>query len=331
MSAIQSSRARARRRLLVACAVLALLSALAALVTRGWPLRWRASAVPPALASNSAPATRNGAAVSPVPATEPVASAATAAVHEAEELPVTARTALRVCSDANNLPFSNARGEGFENRIAALLAESLGLELAYTYWPERRGFLKNTLLARRCDVVMGIPSDAERVLPTRPYYRSTYVFVYSPRGPTPQSLDAPALRSLRIGVPLVGDDGANPPPVMALAQRKIVDNLRGYSVYGDYSEESPPSRLIQAVRAGEVDIAIAWGPLAGYYARKSAPKLRIRPLAETEAPPGQRFRFDISMAVRRGDTQLRDGIERFLVERRGDIARILDAFGVPRV
>ncbi len=236
---------------------------------------------------------------------------------------------LRVCADANNLPFSNQRGIGFENKLAEMLARDLGAELHYTWAPQRRGFLRNTLNAKRCDVVMGVPKDLDALLTTQPYYRSSYVFVYGPGAPHIRSLDAPGLHALRIGVPLVGDDGANPPPVLALASRQLIPNLHGYSVYGDYSADSPPSELIRALRRGEIDIALAWGPLAGYYAASSEPKLELAVIPESEAPPGLRFSFKMSLGVRRGDTALQAELNRWLIRRSKEIRALLRAYSVP--
>jgi mxaJ protein len=238
---------------------------------------------------------------------------------------------LRVCADPNDMPFSNQREEGFENRLASLVAQALGRKVKYTFWPQRRGFLRLTLNAHECDVVMGVPVGTERVLTTRPYYRSSYVFVYGPRAPRVRSLDAPELRSLRIGVPVVGDDGANPPPIIALVARGLVDRLRGYSVYGDYREEGPSAGVIRAVRTGEVDLAIAWGPLAGYYARRGDPALAIRAVSERDAPPGQRFKFELAMAVRKDEAALRDRLDRVLASHAKPIAALLDSYGVPRL
>jgi mxaJ protein len=143
---------------------------------------------------------------------------------------------LRVCADPNNLPFSNRKGEGFENHLAQLIAGELDATVRYTWFPQRRGFIRNTLAADSCDVIMGIPEHSERVLTTRPYYRSTYVFVSrKDRGLKIRSFDDPALRKLKIGVQLIGDDYHNTPPVHALSRRGIVGNLVGYSVYGDYT------------------------------------------------------------------------------------------------
>ena len=237
---------------------------------------------------------------------------------------------LRVCADPNNLPFSNRRREGFENRLADLIAGELGDTVRYTWQPQRRGFLRNTLNAQACDVVMGMPQGSDRVLTTRPYYRSSYVFVSrKDRHLTVRSLDDPVLRRLRIGVQLVGDDYANTPPVHALSRRGIVKNLVGYSVLGDYSQQNPPARIIDAVIARDVDVAVAWGPLAGYFAKKSPIPLALVPVSPQVDPPGLRFAFDISLAVRTDDTVRMKEIERILDRRRADIHRILRDYGVP--
>jgi mxaJ protein len=238
---------------------------------------------------------------------------------------------LRVCSDPNNLPFSNERGEGFENRLAQLIGSELNAAVRYTWWPQRRGFIRNTLAAGKCDVIMGITHGAERVLTTRPYYRSSYVFVYrKDRHLKIRSLDDPALRTLRIGVQLVGDDYANTPPVHALSRRGIVGNLVGFSVFGDYSEPNPPARIIDAVVAKKVDLAIAWGPLAGYFAKRSGTDLEIVPVSPVEDPPRLRFVFDISLAVRPSDRALRQELEGVLEKKAGEIDRILADYGVPQ-
>lgn len=138
---------------------------------------------------------------------------------------------LRVCADPNNLPFSNRAGQGFENRIAELLADELGRELRYTWWPQRRGFIRKTLRAGDCDLVIGVPAQFELVDTTGAYYRSSYVFVTrSDAEDRPTSLDDESLRSMRIGVHAIGDDYANIPPVEALAQRGVRDQIRGYSI-----------------------------------------------------------------------------------------------------
>jgi mxaJ protein len=182
---------------------------------------------------------------------------------------------LRVCADPNNLPFSNDRLGGFENKIATLIAEELRADVTYTWWAQRRGFVRNTLKANDCDLVAGTAQGPPMLAPTKPYYRSTYVFVTRRGTPEITSLDDPALRSLKIGVHLIGDDGFNVPPAHALAERGIVANVRGYPIYGDYRDPNPPARLIEAVSSGVIDIAIAWGPLGGYFAALQNPPLRV--------------------------------------------------------
>lgn len=239
---------------------------------------------------------------------------------------------LRVCADPNNLPFSNQREEGFENRLAELIATEMGSTVRYTWWPQRRGFVRNTLAAGKCDLVMGMTFGAERVLTTRPYYRSTYVFVFrKDRHLAVKSLDDPALRTLRIGVQLVGDDYANTPPVHALSRRGIVGNLVGFSVFGDYSQENPPARVIDAVISRDVDLAVAWGPLAGYFAKHSPAPLEIVPVLPAVDPPGLHFAFDISLAVRTSDVAFKEQLEGILQRRRSDVDRLLRNYGVPLV
>ena len=176
---------------------------------------------------------------------------------------------LRVCADPNNLPFSNDKGEGFENKIVELIARDLDATVVYTWWAQRRGFVRNTLRAQECDLWPGIASGVEMVAATHPYYRSTYVFVTrSDRHLDISSFDDPRLRTLTIGVQMVGNDAMNTPPAHALARRGIVENVRGYMLYGDYSRPNPPAEIIDAVAREEIDLAAVWGPLAGYFAAK---------------------------------------------------------------
>ena len=239
---------------------------------------------------------------------------------------------LRVCADPNNLPFSNQRGEGFENKIAELLAHDLGERVEYTWWAQRRGFFRNTLKAGLCDVVIGLPSGFEMALTTKPYYRSTYVFLYrKDRGLSVNSLDDPLLKSLRIGVQIVGDDQSNAPPAHALTRRHIVTNVKGYTLYGDYSRENPPARIVDAVENRDIDLAIVWGPLAGYFAKQSRVPLEVVPVSPQIDQPFLPFVFDISMGVRREDQDLRDQLEQILDNRRAEIDQILADYRVPRV
>jgi mxaJ protein len=234
---------------------------------------------------------------------------------------------LRVCADPNNLPFSNVRGEGFENALAQLVAHELGRSVAYTWWPQRRGFLKNTLRADRCDVVIGMPLGSERVALTRPYYRSGYVFVTRAGAHPPQSFDDPALADARIGLHAIGDDYANVPPAAALARRGLVGHVTGYPIYGDYSQPNPPLGLIDALANGDIDVAIAWGPLAGYAAKRARVPLRVTPVPAAE--PG--MTFAIAMAVRPDDKALVAALDRVLAHDQRAIARVLDRFGIPQL
>jgi len=238
---------------------------------------------------------------------------------------------LRVCADPDNLPFSNARGEGFENRVAEVLARELGLALRYTWWAQRRGFVRQTLGTGTCDVLLGVPEGFERARLTRPYYASTYVFAWRRGdGPAVRSLDDPALRRVRVGVQLIGNDGTNTPPAHALARRGIVDNVRGYTVYGSSTTAEPPGRILTALAAGEIDVALVWGPLAGYFAPRQAVAIELAPVTPALDPPGLRFVFAIAAGVRKDDTALGERLDAALAARRAEIDAILDAYGVPR-
>jgi mxaJ protein len=238
-----------------------------------------------------------------------------------------------VCSDPNNLPYSNQAGEGFENRIAELIAEELDARLSYTWWPQRRGFVRETLREKKCDLVMGVPGSFELVLATRPYYRSTYVFLTRrDRGLSLRSLDDPALRQLRIGVHTIGDDYNNSPPAHALTKRGFAgDRVVGYSVYGDYNDPHPTSRLIEAVAEEEVDAAIVWGPIAGYFAARQDAELEMTPVSPQIDLPFLPFVYDIALGVRRDDEEFHAELEQVLERRRADIQKILDEYHVPRV
>jgi len=239
---------------------------------------------------------------------------------------------LRVCADPNNLPFSNRARQGFENRLAELVADKLHATVRYTWWAQRRGFVRHTLGAGRCDLVMGMPASDDRVLTTRPYYSSTYVFLSRrSAGPPVTSLDDPRLRRLRIGLHFIGDDYHNTPAAAALARRGIVRNLVGYSIYGDYSQPNPPARLVEAVARGDVDVAVVWGPFAGYFGPRTGVPLVSAPVKPAIDARGIPFVFAISAAVRKGDTVLRREVDAALSQARPQVAAVLKRYGVPVV
>ncbi len=237
---------------------------------------------------------------------------------------------LRVCADPNNLPFSNDRREGFENRIAELLAHDMGTTVQFSWRPQMRGFVRKGLKAGACDVYMGVPAGFGPLLTTKPYYRSTYVIVYRTGSRVHvRSLDDSALHSLKVGVHMIGDDYQNTPPAQALAARGIVNNVRGYPIVGDLSKPNPQAEILRALERGEIDVAIVWGPFAGYFAKRSPTPLTIVPVTPTRDRYGQTFAFDIAMGVGRSDTALARTLDSLLVRERPAIHRILSEYGVP--
>jgi mxaJ protein len=239
---------------------------------------------------------------------------------------------LTACADPNNLPFSNKAGQGFENKLAQMIAADLHARLEYVWWAQRRGYVRNTLSERKCDFWPGIGSNVETVATSRPYYRSTYMFVTrSGDRLDGLTLDDPRLRTVRIGVQLVGDDATNTPPAHALARRGIVGNVRGFMLYGDYAKPDPPAEIVRAVERGDIDVALAWGPLAGYFAARSPVPLRLEPvtpwLADTQWP----MQFDISVGVQKDDQALLKQVDQVLAKRSADIRTLLTRYHVPVV
>jgi quinoprotein dehydrogenase-associated probable ABC transporter substrate-binding protein len=238
---------------------------------------------------------------------------------------------LRVCADPNNLPFSNAAGEGFENKLIQIVASDLGKTVRYTWWAQRRGNVRETLNAGRCDVIPGVASSLEMLATTRPYYRSTYVaLTRADRGLAIRSFDDPHLRKLKIGVQLIGDDGSNTPPAHALSRRGHIENIRGYTVYGDYSTQAPQREIVDAVVRGEVDIAFVWGPVAGYFAKQAGAKLKVIATPSFDTPQLPMI-YDVSMGVRKADTRLKADLEAAIARHRVEISKLLLAYGVPIV
>ncbi|MFL6722142.1 MAG: substrate-binding domain-containing protein [Sphingomonas sp.] len=239
---------------------------------------------------------------------------------------------LTACADPNNLPFSNRAGEGFENKLAQMIASDLHAKLRYIWWAQRRGYVRNTLNEKKCDFWPGIASNVEMVATTRPYYRSTYEFVSRDSSNLKGlSLDDPRLKHLRIGVQLVGNDASNTPPAHALASRGIIATVRGYMLYGDYREPNPPAEVVRAVERGDVDVALVWGPLAGYFAAHSPVPLRLEPVTPWFADQQWPMQFDVSVGVQKDNQKLLKDVDRVLARREGEIRALLSAYRVPLV
>ena len=238
--------------------------------------------------------------------------------------------ALRVCGNPDNLPFSNSKLEGFENRIADIIAAELGVPVVYIWHAQRRAFVRRTLNAGRCDLVMGAPVGLQALITTKPYYRSTYVFVTrKDRRLGIRSFDDTALKPLKIGVHAVGDDGNNPPPVYSLARRGMTGNIVGFKLWDVATIENPQGRIIDAVAKGEIDSAVVWGPFAGYFAQRQRVALEIVPVPQDI--PELPFDYAMALGVRTGDDALKTRLDAILEKRRDDIRRILTSYGVPLV
>jgi quinoprotein dehydrogenase-associated probable ABC transporter substrate-binding protein len=235
---------------------------------------------------------------------------------------------LRVCGDPDNMPFSNRQQEGMENKIAQLLGSALGDSVVYTWWPHRRGFLRNTLSASECDVVMGVPTGYDPVLTTKPYYRSTYYIVTrADRHLDITSLDDPRLKDLRVGVGLIGEDYTNTPPAEALGKHGVTKHVIGFSMF--YDTENHPQDIVNAVAKGDIDVALVWGPVAGYFAKQSPVPLTLTPLPDTDVTADVPFAYDVAIGVRHSDQELKTVLDSLLVEKRGAIEQILRDYGVP--
>ena len=256
---------------------------------------------------------------------------AIAAILSFAASPAAARE-LKVCADPNNLPFSNSKEEGFENRIVRIVAEELNAEVRYVWWAQRRGNVRETLNAGLCDLIPGIASSLEMLGTTRPYYRSTYVAVARSGAVAGlNSFDDERLAKLRVGVQLIGDDGANSPPAHSLSRRGLFDNVRGFPIYGNYAATNPQAPIIESVARGDVDVAFVWGPTAGYFARQQRVPLSIAPLEPQSDGPALPMVFDISMGVRRDNLQLKREVDAALRKRAEEIRKVLTDYGVPLI
>jgi quinoprotein dehydrogenase-associated probable ABC transporter substrate-binding protein len=235
---------------------------------------------------------------------------------------------LRVCADPDNMPLSNKKGEGFEQKIAELVAKDWNSKIEYAWWPVRRGFFSRALNGRYCDVAIEAPSGLDMAGVTKPYFRSGYVFVTrKDRNLDIKTLADPRLKKLKIGVNILNSDAENTPPAMALSRYGVVGNLTGY--YTFYTDSVRPEDIINAVAKKEIDVAIVWGPLAGYFVRQAEAPLSMQPLPERDSLSDFPFQYNIGMGVRRRDRALRDSLQSVLDRRRPEIEGILRQYGVP--
>jgi mxaJ protein len=231
---------------------------------------------------------------------------------------------VRVCADPENLPYSNQELQGFENKIAEVIGQDLRASLSYFWWPAQMGMIRHTLQVDQCDVLISIPKGYDPVLWTKPYYRSTYVLAYrSDRKLGLRSLDDAALKGLRIGVHV------NTPPYDALANRGLAENMVTYRLFFDPQDPDPsrrPEKVLQDVLSGAIDVAIAWGPLVGYFTKQHPSALEVVAIDDDAKVP---MSFEFSMGVRKGNRELKARLEGALDRRAADIRSILADYGVP--
>ena len=236
---------------------------------------------------------------------------------------------LRVCADPDNMPFSHESGEGFENKVMQLVGREMGAEVKFVWAPQWRGFVRKTLRARICDVIPGIPVDIDRARTTRPYYTSSYAFV-TRRDRAPIRTFAELSKEMSIGVQLIGDDGVNSPPVEELAARGYTSELKGYMAWGRMPDKGAPlEQIMMAVADGTVDVAVVWGPPAGYFATREAVPLEIHPVDANEKTVVP-MTFAIGMGVRRDDEDLASELDAALAKLAPEIRTLLDGYGLPQ-
>ncbi|MGZ3182171.1 MAG: quinoprotein dehydrogenase-associated putative ABC transporter substrate-binding protein [Telluria sp.] len=233
---------------------------------------------------------------------------------------------LRVCADPDNLPYSKADGSGFENRIAQLVADDLHMTLGYSWQELARGFARKTVGAGECDLLIGVPAGFDKVLRTKPYYRSTYVAI-APASEPFIGFDPQALARRKVGVQLIGNDLVASPPGYALVQAGAIGNVTGYPAYGDGPSGQ---RMVNDLVHGAIDLGLVWGPQGAYFARRAPVPLTVTP-AHQPAGISAPFEYSIAMGVRKGNTELRDKLNGVIDRRRAEIDAILAQYDVPRV
>jgi quinoprotein dehydrogenase-associated probable ABC transporter substrate-binding protein len=230
---------------------------------------------------------------------------------------------LRVCADPRNLPFSNEKGEGFENKLAEFFAEKLQKKLDYMYFPQATGFVRMTLGAHRCDVIMGFPQGDDLVQGTNPYYRTAYALVAKQGSGLDEvaTLEDERLKGKHIGIV------AGTPPATNMAVNGLMANAKPYPLMIDTRYDSSAAAMIEDLNAGQIDAGVLWGPMAGYYAKKANPPLHITPLIKE--PSGPRLAYRIGMGVRPADQNWKRQLNRLIQENQPAINKILLVYGVP--
>jgi quinoprotein dehydrogenase-associated probable ABC transporter substrate-binding protein len=250
------------------------------------------------------------------------AMSATLAAQQATMGELVDRAKLRVCADPANLPFSNEQGEGFENKISELMADHMKVPVAYTWYPQTIGFVRNTLNARRCDLVMGVVSADELVQNTNPYYRSTYVLAHrTADGSKFADLSSPTMQEARIGVV------APTPPIDLLVQHGLLGQIHSYALPADTRVDNPGRQMIDDLAAGRIDVALLWGPIAGYWASRQPVPITLVALESDR--PGQHLDFRISMGIRNNEPDWKHEINGLIQQLQPEIDRILLDYGVP--
>jgi quinoprotein dehydrogenase-associated probable ABC transporter substrate-binding protein len=256
-------------------------------------------------------------------ALRPVEAYAQASDNEKGTLELVDPDVFRACGDPRNLPFSNDKGEGFENKLAELFAAKLGKKLSYTYFPQATGFVRMTLGSYRCDIIMGFPQGDDQAQLTVPYYRTTYALVFKPGSGLEDvtTISDPKLRDKRIGVV------AKTPPSTNMAMNGLLAHAKSYPLFIDTRADSSAQAMMDDLSRGDIDCGILWGPMAGYYARQANPPMTVVPL--TKETTGPQMTYRIGMAVRVADQEWKRTLNRLIMENQAEINKLLISYNVP--
>ena len=251
------------------------------------------------------------------------AAQATAQSSESGSLELVDPNVFRACGDPRNLPFSNDRSEGFENKLAEFLAGKLGKKLSYTYFPQATGFVRMTLGSYRCDVIMGFPQGDDQAQLTIPYYRTTYALITKQGSGLEDvtTIGDPRLKDKRIGIV------ARTPPSTVMAMNGLLARAKSYPLFIDTRADSSAQAMLDDLAHGDIDCGILWGPMAGYYAARANPPLVVVPLLkETVGAP---MTFRIGMAVRPSDQEWKRTLNRLIQENQAEINKLLISYNIP--